>query len=205
MKKSIKLPLTFFSIGLVVALVFFGWSVKAKDDATFRLANGVEVTPIEVKPDTDEALTLLDAKIWKFDVVLPDRTKSYYYQITAYKHGKATGTIGGLETGPAPGESNPSSSVVTVAMMPLGGGNFDAASQVKYTIRVYGAGSEGVFANPIKGCHTYSTESQTSPADSLIYLMNGNESNISHGEVRLNDVTLALSIQPLAQPFVVKD
>ncbi len=180
--------------GAVTGLAFFGWSVKAKDAATFHLANGVQVTPVEVHPD--DMAQLLDAKIWKFDVALPDRTKWYYYKLTVYKHGKVIGIVGGLETGPSPEESYPRNSPLTIAMMPVGSGNFDAASQAKYIIRTYGVGSEGVFANPIKGCHSYSTESQASPPDNSVSLIDGTETNMRYGEARLNDVSIALSIQP---------
>ena len=94
MKPPFKLLLSVLGAGVAIALAVFGWSAKAKDDATFHLANGVEVTPIEVK--LDDTAQLLDAKIWKFDVALPDRKKSYYYKLTAYRQGKAIGTVGGL-------------------------------------------------------------------------------------------------------------
>ncbi len=202
MKQTLKLSLSVLSVGLVAGLAAFGWSVKAKDDATFHLANGVQVTPVEVKPD--DALTLLDAKIWKFDVALPDRTKSYYYNLTAYKHGKAIGTVGGLESGPGPGQSYPSSSQLTVAMMPLGSGDFGEASQAKYSIHVYGAGTEGVFANPFKGCRSYTPETQVQIPESLITLIDGTETGLRYGDATLNDIYISLSIQPVAQPIAVK-
>ena len=193
MKLPIKVLLGILAAVSVAGLVFFGLSVKAKDDATFYLANGIEVTPIEVKPD--DALMLLDAKVWKFDVALPDREKPYYYKLTAYKRGKPAVIVGGIDVAPGPGEM-PSHSQMTIAMMPLGSGNFDEASQVKYSIRVYGAGSEGVFANPLKGCHSYTAESQVYQADSLIFLMNGMKTNAMYGDGRWNDVNIMLTIQP---------
>ena len=164
MKQPIKLLLGIAAAASVAGLAFFGWTVSAKDAATFHLANGTDVTPVEVAPD--DALTLLDAKVWKFDVGL-------------------TGSF-------------PSHSQMTIAMMPLGGKNFDEASQVKYSIRVYGAGSEGVFANPFKGCHSYTAENQVYQSDSLISLMDGTETTTRYGEARLNDVDIMLSIQPSA-------
>ena len=201
MKLPIKFLLGALAAGSVTGLAFFGWSVKAKDDATFHLANGIQVTPVEVQPD--DMAQLLDAKIWRFDVALPDRTKWYYYKLTAYKHGEAIGTVGGLECGPDPGQSYPSSSQMTIAMMPLGSGNFDVTGQAKYIIRTYGVGSEGVFANPLKGCQTYSTESQAYPSDNSISLMDGTTTNTRYGEARLNDAYIALSIQS-TPPAIVK-
>ncbi len=69
MKKPIKLLFVVLGVGCVIALAFFGWSAKAKGDATVHLSNGVEVTPIEFK--SDAMAHLLGIKFWKFNVVWP--------------------------------------------------------------------------------------------------------------------------------------
>lgn len=200
-----KVLLGVTAAGAVAGLAFFGWSAKAKDDATYQLANGVKVTPFIVR---DEGLSqLLDAKIWKFNIALPDHTKSYDYSLVVYKHGKIIETAGGLETGPVPGGTRPSSDQLTVAMMPLSTGNlstgsFQESRQAKYSIRAYGAGTEGVFANPLKGCYNYTIDSQVYQEDNSIYLMSGTQTK--HNQVGPSDVTIALSIQPAAQPIVTK-
>jgi len=160
----------------------------------YRFANGVEVTPVEVKPD--DTLALLDAKLWKFDVTLPDTSKTYDYTLNLCRNGKIVAKLGGVAVGPGPGgEDLPRHIQVTVGMVPLDD-TFSKARRVRYSIRTYGAGSKGVFLNPFAGLGG-SDITRASAPDDLVHLMNGGG---HRGVQELPDnspVTVALKIEPL--------
>ena len=52
-----------------VVLGLYAYS-RAHSSPTYRLANGIKVTPLKVQPD--DAAKVLDVKIRKFDVSMPD-------------------------------------------------------------------------------------------------------------------------------------
>ena len=62
------------SIGmsLVLAVVVLGLYAypRAHSSPTYRLANGIKVTPLEVQPD--DVAKVLDVKIWEFDASMPN-------------------------------------------------------------------------------------------------------------------------------------
>ena len=176
----------------VTALVLYACT-REPNTSTFQLANGVQVTSIEVKPD--DTLALLDAKIWKYDVTLPDTTKMYDYTLNLCRNGKIIAPLGGVGSGPAPGESLPHHIQVTVGMAPMDD-TFSKAKRVRYSIRVYGAGSKGTFSNPFgDGVTTYSEMLESSPPDNLIYLMSGNKGN-ANALPAASAVAIALKIEP---------
>ena len=193
MKPPLKPLLAVLIAGLVVALAFFGWSAKAKDDAAFHLANGVEVTPLEVKPD--DVATLLDVKEWKFDVVLPDRTKGYFYRLYLSRYGRVAAQLGGVGFGPAPDGHNPPNAQVVVGMVPLGD-IFNKASQVRYSIRKYDGNVSGTFANPFSSGLSYTETPEVASSDNMIYLMSGSKNGILGGASG-NAVSIALKIEPI--------
>lgn len=194
MKPPMKLLLTLLGAGSVTAIALLVRYVDAKEATAFHFANGVQVTPIEVKPE--DVLTLLDAKIWKFDVVVPDRSKMYNYTLNLCRHGKVVTLLGGLGSGPGPGgESLPNHMTVTVAMVPMGD-TFSKAQQVKYSVRVYGGGSKGIFPNPFGDGFGNSEMPQIFPPDDLIYLMSGSKGAV-RGFANENTTSIALKIEPL--------
>ena len=189
MKQSISMLFGLLGAGSVIALAFFGWSAKAKEDATFHLADGVQVTPVEVKPD--DMAQLLDVKIWKFDVYLPHPEKGDSLVLNLYRHGKRVKALAGGGFGPS---RNPSHHLlITIGIVP-DGGNFSKAGQVRWMLHQDGGGMSGVFVNPFQNSKGLGWNTQVVEADNLIYLMNGTNSSVSQGDARENDTTIALSL-----------
>ncbi len=189
MKPPIKLLLAVLGAGSVIALASFGWSVKAKDDTTFHLANGIQVTPIEVKPD--DTAQLLDVKLWKFDVYLPHPEKGTSLVLNLYQHGKCVKALAGGGFGPSPHPSH--HTLVTIGVAPIGE-DFSKARQVKWMIQQSGGAASGVFVNPFQASQGLGWNAQVVEADNLIYLMDGTNSSVTHGDARENDTTIALSL-----------
>lgn len=189
MKQPIKLLLALLGAGSVTALAFFGWSAKAKEDATFHLANGVQVTPVEVK--LDDMAQLLDVKIWKFDVYLPNPEEGNSLVLNLYQHGKRVKSLAGGGFGPS---RNPSHHLlVTIGIAP-DGGDFSKAGQVRWMLQQNGGATRGAFVNPFQASKGLGWNTQAVEADNLIYLMSGTNSSVSHGDARENDTTIALSL-----------
>ncbi len=196
MKQPIKLLLALLGAGSVTALAFFGWSAKAKDDATFHLANGLQVTPVEVKPD--DTAQLLEIRTWKFDVVQPDASKPLYLSLSLCREGKFFKTVmGGLETEPEVGSHHAHGvlhSHVTISLAPVGD-TFFGARQLKYLLRTDGAGTSGTMSNPIFKGHGEVAETQAAPEDNMVFLMSTNRTKpFVNSMMASNDTTLALSL-----------
>jgi len=185
MKSPVKLLLS-------AALAVFGWSVKAKDDASFHLANGIKVTPVEVKPD--DLSQLLDAKIWKFDVVLPDRTKPYSYALNLCRYGRVVAQLGNMSLYPGPGNI-PRTTSIKVAMIPTGD-SFSKPGDVKYQIGGDSGGISGTFSNPFGAGLSYSETPEVIAPNNMIYLMSGDK-NVIYGLANQNAVSIALKIEPI--------
>lgn len=192
MKPPLKLLLSVLSAGAVIALAVFGWSAKAKDDATFHLANGVEATPIEVKQD--DMAQLLDAEIWKFDVVVPDRTKPYSYTLDLCRYGHVVGQLGNMSLYPGPGKS-PRTASIKISMVPTGD-SFNKAGDVKYRIGQDSGGTSGTFTNPFGAGLSYSETPEVAAPDNMIYLMSGGKNGI-YGLANQNAVSIVLKIEPI--------
>ena len=193
MKQPIKLLLGVLAAASVTGLAFFGWSAKAKDDTTVHLANGVRVTPVEVQPD--DVAQLLDAKIWKFNVIVPDPNNFHRYSLLLYKHGKFVKSLAGCSIGPMKKSDNDPQVRLTLGMVSLDD-DFGKSQRIKYILRSEGTGTSGTFDNPLKNSNSYGTETQASASENLIFLMSGTDSRSSYGEARLNDTAIALEIRP---------
>ena len=175
-----------------VALGLYAFT-RPPNPTPYHLANGVEVTPVEVKPD--DTLALLDARLWKFDVTLPDTTKMYDYTLNLCRNGKVVAQLGGIGSGPGPGgEALPRHVQVTVGMVPLDD-TFSKARRVKYSIRTYGAGSKGVFPNPFVSFGGSDMTEESAP-DDLVYLMSGGGHGGIQGLPANSPVSIALKIEP---------
>ena len=172
MKPPIKLLLGIAAAVSVTGLAFFGWSVKAKDEATIQFANGVQVTPVEVKPD-DTAMAL-DAYIWKFDVHLPYPHKIYNYSLFLCQHGKVVSPLGGVGTGSIKPSDGIAVTQVTIGMVPIDD-TFGKAKRIKYALRVGGAGTLGTFTNPFKDNGGYGSNVQANSSDNMVYLISGSK------------------------------
>jgi len=183
------------SLALAAAALGLYAFTRAPTAPPYHFANGVEVTPEEVKPD--DALALLDARLWKFDVTLPDTAKMYNYTLNLCRNGKVIAQLGGVGSGPGPGgEDLPRHIQVTVGMVPLDD-TFSKARRVKYSIRTYGAGSKGVFPNPFAGGLGGSDMTEASAPDNLVYLMSGGGQGGAQGLPINSPVAIALKIEPL--------
>ena len=167
---------------------------RAHAEPTYRFANGVEVTPLEVQ--TDDTRTLLDAKIWKFDVNLPDTNKLYNYTLDLCSHGKIVAPLGGLGVGPY--HESPHHTELTVGVVPTDT-TFGHAPQVKYNIKASSGGTSGTFANPFRKCIGYSDTPQFSRGNDFIYLMSGSGRGAVYGLAEEDDTSLVLRVEPLTQ------
>jgi hypothetical protein len=187
MKKSIKLPLTVLSVGAVIALALFGWSAKAKNDATFHLANGVEITPIEVK--SDDMAQLLEAKIWQFDVMSPAKANSFA-GIALCQIGQPSKTLaGGIGIGSG---SEPNHSHITVGLVPIAGTFFDA-QKLKYSLAIGIESTTGTIPNPFIHSHGFTQDAQVIVSDNRVLLMSGNlKKNYISSPASQNEMALAL-------------
>lgn len=174
----------------MVVLSLYAYT-RAHAAPTYRLANGIEVTPIEVQPD--DMAQLLGVKIWKFDVYLPHPEKGESLVLNLYQHGKCVKALAGGGFGPSRDPSH--HSLVTVAVAPIGA-DFSKANQAKWMIRQNGGAASGVFVNPFQNSQGLGWNTQVVEADSVIYLMDGINSGVSHGDARENDTAIALTITP---------
>ena len=176
---------------LILAVAALALYVYTRPPAaqTYLLANGVQVTSIEVKPD--DMAQLLDVKIWKFDVFLPKPEKGDSLVLNLYQHGKFVKALAGGGFGPS---RNPSHQIlVTVAVASIAG-DFSKAGPVRWMVHQNGGGMSGAFVNPFQNNRGLGWNTQVAEVDNLIYLMNGTNNGVSHGNIREDDTTIALSI-----------
>ena len=172
----------------VAALGVYAYS-RVRFSQTYLLANGVQVTPIEVK--ADDTQQLLDVKLWKFDVYLPNPEKGDTVVLNLYQHGKFVKSLAGGGFGPT---RNPSHHLlVTVGLVPSVG-DFSKPGQVKWLIRQNFGATSGAFGTPFQASKSLSCNTQVEEADNLIYLMNGTDGGVRHGDVREDGTALALSV-----------
>jgi len=156
---------------------------------TYHLANGVEVTPIEVQ--SDDVSRLLDAKIWKFDVVWPHRKGHFRVGISQYQDGKLAKTLlGGYGMGQPNGIEH---SQITVGLAPMAGTIY-GASEIKYMLSTGGsAGGTGTINNPFIHSHGYTQDAQVVPSQNLAVLMSGNlKKTWVSSPAALNETAIAL-------------
>ena len=163
----------------------------SKDDTTVQLANGVQVTPVEVK--TDDMAQLLDARFWKFKVKLPDPDSSHHYTLLFYRHGKLVQSLGGFGIGPKKKIGNDPNVQITIGMLP-NNNDFARSPRINYSLSLDGGAVSGAFANPLQGNDSYSSAAQTVPSENLIYLMSGTNSNSRYGNASMNDTAIAVQI-----------
>ena len=162
------------TIGLPLVLATIALGVytykRAHSTPAYTLANGVEVTPIEVQPD--DVGKLLETKIWKFDVVWPRHQGHFRAGISLYQDGKfAKALVGGLGMGSRI-DSQPSQ--ITVGLVPMGGTIFEA-KQLRYSLSTGGSTSEvGTIPNPFLHAHGYTEDMQVVRAQNLVILVSGN-------------------------------
>ncbi len=83
------------AMSLALAAVALGLYAYNRTHAapTYTLANGVEVTPVEVQPD--DVSKVLDIKIWKFDVVQTDASKPLCLGLSLCRNGSVIKTLAG--------------------------------------------------------------------------------------------------------------
>ena len=167
-------------------------SAKAKDDATSHLANGVEVTPLEVKQDDNNITQLLDAKIWKFDVTCPMRANTFAL-ISIGQNGKPFKVVaGGIGTSSA---AKASHSEYTIGLMPIAG-TFNDAKELKYICSVGVERSSGTIPNFLIHSHGYTQDAQVMASDNRVLLMSGNlKKTWISSPASQNEVALALEFQ----------
>ncbi len=206
MKPPIKFLLALLSAGLVVALAFFGWSAKAKDESTFPLANGVQVTPIEVKPD--DVAQLLDIKRWKFDVTLPKGKRTYVFPVSLYRNGTYVQSLGGASCSALSNWTGERHESLFIGMLPVSG-DFMHANQINAK---YGHQEQGIyfyntntFANPFLRTSSHTTrieptaEPQAAEKYGGICLMSGSVES-SQQDQPPDNVEIVMTFQEVPNP-----
>ncbi len=192
MKRPAKLLLGVLAAGSVTGLAFFGWSVKAKDDATVHFANGVQVTPVEVKQE-DELAQLLEFKTWEFDVTCPANAESFVALSLAQNGGTPKVIAGGF--GVASSTVAPTHFHCTVSFVPIAGGFFEA-KQLKYCITTGIIHSTGTMPNPFVHAHGTTQDAEEMPVQNSVILMSGNlKKSYVAGLASQNEVALNLQFE----------
>ncbi len=188
---AIMAPLT------LAALALGGYAyTRAHAAPTYRLANGIKVTPT-VNPQ-DETAQLLEVKRWDFDITQPDASKPLYISFALYGSGKFIKTIsGGTARFPHPTgtpEKGPITTHISLALLPLGGSVY-AAHELKYKLTVGGSGISSSMPNPIFTGKNLISDAQVIPNDNAVMLLSSNLANSTISEkMDNNDTNLALSI-----------
>lgn len=195
MKRLAKLLFSIIGVILAIGTVVYLWQTKARAEATYHFANGVEVTTVDVQPD--DTLTLLDAKIWKFDLILPNQNGFYNYTLKLYRHGQPVASLGGFGTGPVGRDQVKQHREVTVGIAPIDD-TLLKAHQIRCSLQLDGGSTNGTFTNPFRNSDGYDPQAQYSPPDNQIYLMKSASRGVIYGSARDNDVCIALQIEPMA-------
>lgn len=179
----------------LAALALGGYAyTRAPTAPTYRLANGIEVTPSVAEPD--ETARLLEVKRWTFDVVQPNAGKPLYVSLALYKKGKFVKTIGGgLGVGPAvlrPLPKGPLRSQETVSFAPVGG-TLSTAPQLKYLITIKGNGTPETMPNPALNGNSHTEGMQVIPQDNAVLILSANRTlPYCSGVLSENQTTLAV-------------
>ncbi len=177
-----------------VALGAYAYT-RAHAPTVYLFANGVEVTSVDVQPD--DLQTLLEAKIWKFNISLPDQNKMYNYSLCLCHHGKIIKQLGGFGEGFSPNKQKNAHAHLMIGMAPIDN-TFGRAAQIRYSLHLNGGGEMGTFPNPFANSIGYSETVQFVPKNNLIYLMVSSKTGALYGIPEENDDNIALQITPMA-------
>ena len=169
---------------------------RAHAAPTYRLANGVEVTPT-IKP-LDETAKLLEVRSWDFDIMQPDASQPLYVSFALYGNRKFIKTInGGSGLFPDAASRTKHGSArthVTFSCLPLGDSEFDA-KELKYVLTLAGSNISGKMPNPILKGNSLASQMQVVPADNVILLLSTSHTkSYTSGNMTDNDTNLALCI-----------
>jgi len=173
-----RLKLTAIIAPLTLAALALGGYAYTRAHAapTYRLANGIEVTPT-VNPQ-DETAQLLEVKSWDFDITQPDAGKPLYVSIALYKKGKFVKIIGGgIGVGPAvlkPLPKGPLHSQESVSFAPIGG-TFFTAPKLKYLITIKGNGTPETMPTPALKGNSHTEGMQVIPEDNAVLILSTNQ------------------------------
>ncbi len=191
---AVAAPLT------LAALALGGYAyTRAHTAPTYRLANGIEVTPT-VNPQ-DEMAQLLEIKSWDFDITQPDASKPLYISFALYGNGKFIKTINGgtarFPTPSSPPKKGPVTTHISLALLPLGAFISDAR-ELKYRMtidRISGSGISSDMPNPVFKGSGISSGVEAVPADNTVLLLSTNRTkSYVSGKMSDNDTNLALSL-----------
>jgi len=173
-----------------VALGLFAYT-RAHAAPTYTLANGVEVTPMEVQPD--DVGKVLGIKVWKFDVSLPDARQGIQLTLNLCQGGKIIHSVGGAGFVPMKGQRQ-RRYLLTLALAP-DDGDFSRGKRIKYFLESQSGSTSGNFTNPLQGSNGlgYGPD-DISTAENSIYLIGGGK--VGTFPVSFDDTALALTITP---------
>ncbi len=169
---------------------------RAHAAPTYRLANGIEVTP--TINSQDETAQLLEIKSWDFDITQPDASKPLYTSFVLYNKGKFVKTMNGgtgrFPNPSGPPEKGPVTTHISLALLPLGSFISDAR-ELKYKMTKGASSISGSMTNPIFKGKNISSEMQVVPANNVILLLSTDRANpYIYSSMSDNDTILALSI-----------
>lgn len=186
MKQTTKWIVGIVGAILAIGLVASAWYAKAKAGTTYHLANGIEVTPREVP--RDDIAEALDAKVWKFDVVMPDDKHMVLLRLSQIGHGKLVRQLGGGNF-----QTNKRHCELTVIMIPVNG-DIGYAQQIRFVIQSSEASkASGYFANPLRNCGGYGEDLWFTPSINRVFLIGGGRHVFS--PAGNNDVDIAIDIE----------
>lgn len=180
---------------LTLATLAFGSYAYTRAHAapTYRLGNGIEVTPLTVP--TDDVADVLGIKAYKFDVVLPDRAEGLQLTINSCRPGTIVRSVGGVGFRPMHGDKSKVPMHLTLILAP-DDQDFSRGSKVKYLLKSSGGFASGKFSNPLLGSVGvgYSPD-DVSKSQNSVYLIGGGKTGGT--PVQYDDVSLALTLTPL--------
>ena len=173
----------------VIALVGYAYT-RANAPPTYHLANGVDVTPINVQ--SDDTAEVLNVKVWKFDVVTPYPNRDYIFGVILYRNGKQVESLGGTgSSSSVNGQRYKGRKTLFIGMVPVDG-DFWQAHQIraKYMIEEEGGYSSNTFVNPFSPGMALRDYPQSYGPNSIC-LMHGDKGNDNYGKP-INDTAIVL-------------
>ncbi len=160
---------------------------------TYRLANDIQITPVEVPPDN--TADVLGIKTYKFDVMMPSAAQGLALTVNSCRAGKIIQSVGGGGFRPMHGETQKSPLHLTRIMAP-DDQDFSRGAKVKYLLKSTGVSVSGKFPNPLQGSKGIGYEPDgISEEQNSIYLIGGGKTGGT--PVKYDDVSLALTLTPL--------
>jgi len=166
---------------------------RAHAAPTYRLANGIEITPVEAP--NNELAEILDVKTFQFNVSFPRSNQTYNFGFHTLQNGKdvLVSALSGVRT-----SNGNQQGQITVTLAPLGS-DIRTSDRLKYRVTYSHSGATGGTSsdlqNPFKGCQIISDARPVTVRNNALYLMAGSKNGtISPPGASRNEITLLLRV-----------